>query len=114
MHTPFNASSRNLGQLFGLVLNDYTDFHFFKGWPKYLPALWSNHLSYTRIPLFCQCGRNFGQCVPFLLMLAIVFPSKTSGRNFCQLAILVVHKYYTVHSYKAAFFSQRQCPLVLL
>ena len=96
-----------LAKLYGLVLNDYTHFHFLKGWAKFLPALWSNHLSYTRIPLFCRCGRNFGQFVPFLRILAIVFPSKTSGRNFSQFAILVVHKYYTVHSYKAAFFSQR-------
>ena len=47
VYTPFNASGRNFGQLFGSMLNDYTHFHFFKGWPKFLPALWSNHHSYT-------------------------------------------------------------------
>ena len=34
------------------MLNDYTHFHFFKGWPKFLPALWSNHHSYTYTGLF--------------------------------------------------------------
>ena len=52
VYTPFNASGRNFGQLFGLMLNDYTHFHFFKGWPKFLPALCSNHHSYTYTGLF--------------------------------------------------------------
>ena len=34
------------------MLNDYTHFHFFKGWPKFLPALCSNHHSYTYTGLF--------------------------------------------------------------
>ena len=53
-------------------------FIFFKGWPKFLPALWPNHHSYTHTRFFfCRCGRNFGQHFLFLRISAIVFPSNT-------------------------------------
>ena len=41
------------------MLNGYTHFHFFKGWPKFLPALWSNHHSYTHIRLFLPVWPKF-------------------------------------------------------
>ena len=48
------------------MLNDYTHFHFFKGWPNFLPILCSNHHSYTYTGLFfCWCGRNFASISSF-------------------------------------------------
>ena len=64
------------GQLFGLTLNDYTQFYCFKGWPKFLLALWSNHLSYAHIRLFCQC-------VPKKSKHMVVFTRQAqAGRDF--------------------------------
>ena len=63
---------------FGLTLNDYTHFHFFKGWPKFLPALWSNHLSYVHIRLFCQSGPKTSK------HMVLFTKQAQAGRNFGQ------------------------------
>ena len=56
------------------MLNDYTHFHFFKGWPKFLPALYSNHHSYTHIRLFLLVWPKFRPAFPVSAHISNCFP----------------------------------------
>ena len=105
-YAAFDPLGRNFGQLFGFSLSRYSYFNCSSGWPKFQLGLWSIPYSSTHILVFCRCGRNFGQLFLFLHMSAIVSPSNTPYRNLGQLAMVIVHEYYTLHSYIAAFLPQ--------